>query len=127
MNQLTRVEVNQFATLLLVIRDDCMRQPLEAGPEPALRLARPAGHAAKLTLVPSKEANDEVGFAKRPGSKDEAFAQASGHSAERFKVLGYHESARHIYVSCYDRTKGDMKRTTVRLNEDLLREAKKVA
>ena len=42
----------------------------------------PSGDAPELPLIASKEADDQVGFSKRIGLQDEAFAHSSGHSGE---------------------------------------------
>ena len=80
MDQLTGIQANQLAILLLKIRDCSVRQSFQARTETALRPAGSSRHPPQLALIARKEADDQVSFPKRIGLKDEAFAHSSGHS-----------------------------------------------
>jgi len=93
--QLAGIEADQFAVLLLIVRDGHVRESFEAGTEAAFRAASAAGHSPQFSLIPREEADDEVGFAERVRLQDEAFAHASGHSVEgvlRIRLTGLGEA-----------------------------------
>src|SRR5262249_48880942 len=85
-DQFAGIQADQFAILLLIVRDGCVRQPLQAGAEAALWPARPPGNTAELSLIPGEEADDQVCFAKGISLQDKAFAHSSGHSATRVSI-----------------------------------------
>ena len=79
MEQLTGIQANQLAILLLIIRDCGVRQPFQSRTETALGPTGPPRHPPQFALIAREEADDQVSFPKRIGLQDEAFAHSSGH------------------------------------------------
>src|SRR5665213_3629904 len=83
---LTGIEVHEFAIFALEVSHFNMRKPFEAGTEAAFRTPRPPRHAPQLSEIPRQEADDQVAFPKGPGLQHERFAHTSGH-VRNLKVI----------------------------------------
>ena len=94
MDQPARVQADQLAVLLLIIRHGGVGEAFEARAEVGFGSAGASGDAAELALVAGEEADDEVGFAEGVGVEDEGFAQASGHGVRLTRVAGWDAGVR---------------------------------